>query len=127
MFVPAQRGYTARARAALPASVPLQHAAFSAARAALLIRALSGAPDLLISATEDRIHQDYRAPAMPATAALVAALRADGIAAVVSGSGPSVLALVPDGEALVARAQRHGPEGWQARRMAVAAEGAHVR
>jgi homoserine kinase len=127
VFVPGQRGYTAHARAALPASVPLQHAAFNAARAALLVRALSGAPDLLFTATEDRIHQDYRAPAMPATAALVAALRADGIAAVVSGSGPSVLALVPADDALVSRARQHCPQGWRARPMAVASEGAHVR
>jgi homoserine kinase len=127
VFVPAQRGYTARARAALPASVPLRHAAFNAARAALLVRALSGAPDLLLTATEDRIHQDYRAPAMPATAALVAALRTDGIAAVVSGSGPSVLALVAGGETLVTRALRHCPHGWRAQQLAVATAGAHVR
>ncbi len=73
VFVPAQRGYTAHARAALPASVPLADAAFNVARAALLVRALTGAPELLLAATEDRIHQDYRAPAMPDTARLVAA------------------------------------------------------
>jgi homoserine kinase len=64
---------------------------------------------------------------MPATAELVAALRADGIAAVVSGSGPSVLALVPADEALVGKARRHCPQGWRARPMTVASQGAHVR
>ena len=34
---------------------------------------------------------------MPETAALVAKLRAGGVAAVVSGAGPSVLALATDG------------------------------
>jgi len=120
VFVPAQRAYTAQARAALPASVPLADAAFNVARAALLVRALTGAPELLLAATEDRIHQDYRAPAMPDTARLVAGLRSAGIAAVVSGSGPSVLALVPDSQHLVAAARRACPDGWSARPMPVA-------
>ena len=44
--------------------------------------------------TRDWLHQDYRAEAMPETAALVGRLRAAGIPAVVSGAGPSVLALL---------------------------------
>ncbi|HEY7147334.1 MAG TPA: homoserine kinase [Streptosporangiaceae bacterium] len=127
VFVPGQRGLTGPARAALPATVPLPDAAFNAARSALLVRALTGSPELLLAATEDRLHQDYRAAAMPATAALVAALRADGIAAVVSGSGPAVLALVPGDERLAARARRHCPDRWRALRLPVAAQGARVR
>src|ERR1017187_5433067 len=96
IFVPVQRGYTAQARAVLPTVVPLVDAAFNAARTALLVRALTGAPELLFEATEDRLHQGYRAAAMPDTKNLVAALREKGIAAVVSGSGPSVLVLVRD-------------------------------
>jgi homoserine kinase len=126
IFVPRQRGYTAHARAVLPVNVPLKHAAFNVARSALLVRALTGSPDLLLAATEDRMYQDFRAPAMPATAKLVTALRTDGIAAVVSGSGPSVLALVPDDQDLVAEAQRRCPAGWWAREIAIAAEGARV-
>ena len=127
IFVPARRGYTAHARAVLPASVPLAHAAFNAARAALLVRALTGTPGLLLAATEDRIHQDYRAPAMPDTASLVAELRAAGIAAVLSGAGPSVLALVPDKQRLVTAALGRCPDGWQAWPLPVASDGAHVR
>lgn len=99
VFVPARRGLTAAARAALPATVPHADAAHAAGRAALLVHALTVAPDLLLPATEDRLHQDYRASGMPESAALVARLRAAGVAAVVSGAGPSVLALspVPDG------------------------------
>ncbi len=63
---------------------------------------------------------------MPDTARLVADLRAAGIAAVVSGSGPSVLALVPDVRRLVATAQQHCPGGWRARPVQVASQGAHV-
>jgi len=59
----------------------------------LLVAALGRRTDLLLAATEDRLHQDYRAPAMPRTAALVAELRAAGVPAVVSWAGPAVLAL----------------------------------
>jgi homoserine kinase len=85
---------TAESRGALPATVPHADAAANAAAAGLLVRALTSDPSLLLPATRDRLHQDYRAPGMPETAALVAELRAAGTAAVVSGAGPSVLALV---------------------------------
>jgi homoserine kinase len=89
--LPKVRLATAKARGMLPASVPHRDAAFTAGRAALLVEALGRRPDLLLAATEDRLHQAQRAAAMPATAELVAALRADGAAAVVSGAGPAVL------------------------------------
>ena len=127
IFVPVQRGYTAHARAVLPTSVPLVDAAFNAARTALLLRALTGTPELLFEATEDRLHQKYRAPAMPDTAKLVAALREMGIAAVVSGAGPSVLVLVPDDQDLVRKAQDICPDGWWATSLGVAAEGARIQ
>ncbi|PZG01238.1 homoserine kinase [Micromonospora deserti] len=99
VFVPEERGLTATARAALPATVPHADAAFTAGRAALLVHALTTDPALLLPATVDRLHQDYRAPGMPGTAALVSALRAADVAAVVSGAGPTVLALMelPEG------------------------------
>jgi homoserine kinase len=51
----------------------------------------------LLPATEDRLHQEYRRPAYPRSAALVDALRAQGVPAVISGAGPTVLALTGDG------------------------------
>nr|WP_030503155.1 homoserine kinase [Micromonospora purpureochromogenes] len=93
VFVPAERGLTSVARAALPATVPHADAALNAGRAALLVHALTTDPALLLPATVDRLHQEQRAPGMPATAALVGALRAADVAAVVSGAGPTVLAL----------------------------------
>jgi homoserine kinase len=93
LFVPQERGLTATARAALPSTVPHADAAFNTGRAALLVHALTADPGLLFTATEDRLHQGYRAEAMPGTASLVAALRSVGVAAVVSGAGPTVLAL----------------------------------
>lgn len=93
-LVPAVQGRTAQARALLPARVPHADAAATAARAALLVHALTAAPQLLLAATEDRLHQRYREPAMPASLALVDSLRAAGVPAVLSGAGPTVLALL---------------------------------
>lgn len=66
---------------------------FNLSRSALLIAALTQSPELLLDATADKLHQDYRASAMPETYRLVQTLRAEGFAAVVSGAGPSVLVL----------------------------------
>jgi homoserine kinase len=121
VFVPKERGYTASARAALPSAVPHADAAFNAGRAALLTHALTADPSLLLAATEDRLHQGYRAEAMPGTASLVAALRSVGVAAVVSGAGPSVLALteVP--------ADFHPGTEWRAETLGVDGAGALVK
>jgi homoserine kinase len=121
VFVPAERGLTASARAALPSDVPHADAAFNAARSALLTHALTTDPALLFPATEDRLHQGYRAEAMPGTASLVAALRSVGVAAVVSGAGPSVLALseVP--------ADFHPGTEWRAETLGVDVAGALVK
>jgi homoserine kinase len=118
LFVPDERGLTAAARAALPGSVPHADAALTAGRAALLVHALTADPGLLLPATEDRLHQRYRAAGMPGTAALVDSLRDAGVAAVVSGAGPSVLALSPVPDDFDA-----GP-GWVARRLSVDRHGA---
>lgn len=95
-LVPGTALATSTARGLLPASVSHRDAAHSAGRAALLVAALTSRPDILLAATEDRLHQAYRAAAMPATLAMVGRLREAGVAAVVSGAGPTVLALVID-------------------------------
>jgi homoserine kinase len=85
------------ARRLLPDMVPHRDAAANAGRSALLVAALTQLPaetGALLAATRDWLHQDYRAEAMPETAALVGRLRAAGIPAMVSGAGPSVLALL---------------------------------
>ncbi|HEY0217990.1 MAG TPA: homoserine kinase [Cellulomonas sp.] len=93
VVVPATHLSTHRARGVLPTEVPHADAAFQAGRSALLVEALGRRPDLLLPATEDRLHQRYRRGVMPESLALVDALRARGVAAVVSGAGPTVLAL----------------------------------
>jgi homoserine kinase len=97
--VPSTAVATKKARGLLPETVPHEDAAFNAARSALLVQALTSRPDLLLDATEDRLHQPYRRPAYPRTTDLVAKLRAAGIPAVVSGAGPTVLALATTGTA----------------------------
>lgn len=120
VFVPADRGLTAEARAALPGMVPHADAARSAGRAALLVHAITEDPSLLLPATEDWLHQHYRALGMPATFALVSALREAGVAAVVSGAGPSVLALSPVPEDFAPGMD------WAAQRLGVDVTGARV-
>ena len=117
-----RRWQTTVARGLLPDTVPHADAAANAGRAALLVAALAGRPEHLLLATRDLLHQDYRAPAMPDSAALVAALRADGVPAIVSGAGPTVLAFCdgPDltpgsAEALLDRC----PAGWTASHLEV--------
>ncbi|SEO54813.1 homoserine kinase [Amycolatopsis saalfeldensis] len=96
--VSAVRSSTDATRGLLPAQVPHPDAAHSAGRAALSVLAMTTRPELLLAATEDRLHQDYRASAYPASAELVRTLRARGIAATISGAGPTVLALTTTGE-----------------------------
>ena len=122
---------TAHARGLLPAAVPHADAVANSARVALLIAALTSDPALLMAGTEDYLHQPYRAPAAPATADLVGRLRAAGIPAVVSGAGPSVLALTVAGLHPGPEAVRPIAEGtataWQVRVLDVDRDGATVQ
>jgi len=125
VLVPPFTASTELARGLLPDTVPHADAAVAAGRAALLVAALTGAPQALFDATEDRLHQQYREPAMPDTIELVQRLRADGLPAVVSGAGPTVLVLAR-GDAEAARALAVAPEDWAAQRLAVEVAGASV-
>lgn len=84
---------TNHARAVLPDSVPRLHAVAQAVSAAALPLALSTRPDLLLAATTDRLHQDFRAPLMAPSHDLMTRLRDVGVAAVISGAGPAILAI----------------------------------
>ena len=88
---------TSTTRGLLPERVPLIDAAFTGSRTALAVLAFTQRPELLMAATEDRLHQGYRRPAYPESADLVDALRAHGVPAAISGAGPTVLALTHDG------------------------------
>lgn len=90
--IPEVRSSTAETRVLLPSEVSHEAARFNVSRAALLVLALTERPDLLLAATEDLLHQPQRAPAMPASDHYLQLLRRHGVAAVLSGAGPSVLA-----------------------------------
>lgn len=97
VWVPDFEVPTAGARRVLPDAVPRLDAVAQATSAAALVHALTADPDRLLFATRDRLHQRYRAPLMQPSADLIARLRERGVAAVVSGAGPTVLALgTPD-------------------------------
>ena len=125
VFVPPTAVSTERARGLLPATVPHAEAAADAGRAALLVAALAGAPAHLFAATRDYLHQEYRRAAMPETLDLVDVLRADAVAAVVSGAGPSVLAFT-DGARDAGALLEAAPVGWEAHVLEVDATGARI-
>lgn len=125
-FVPDRAVSTQVARGLLPDSVPHGDAARNAGRAALLVAALGGRPELLLPATRDWLHQAYRAPVLPDSVALVESWRVAGVPAVISGAGPTVLAFVTgaaSSETLMAAA----PVGWTPHALAISASGARVR
>ena len=119
VLVPPESVSTEAARRLLPDRVPYRDAAANAARAALLVASLTGDPTNLLAATEDFLHQSYRATAMPETYELVQGLRSAGVPAVISGAGPSVLAFGRGLEGVV-------PAGWAAHELDVEPRGAHL-
>lgn len=92
--VPKERGVsTKRARAALPAEVPLAEAVFNVAHGALLVLGLAkGDFDLIAKGLQDRLHQPRRAHLYPRSAELLTlAKEAGALGATISGAGPTVL------------------------------------
>ena len=124
VFIPPDALETTVARGLLPATVSHEDAARNAGRAALLVTALGSRPELLLAATEDRLHQDYREPAMPRSLELVRDLRAAGLPAVVSGAGPTVLAFTDATDQ--DEVARLVPDGWRALTLSVERTGAEV-
>lgn len=133
VLVPSLALLTSTARAALPELVPHTDAAHNSARAALLVEAVGRRPELLLPATREWLHQEARRAAFPASMALVDRLREHGLAAVISGAGPSVLVLGTRGEHAVIRqvldglsASAGSADDWQLLRPGVADGGATV-
>jgi len=134
VFIAPEPLSTEHARGVLPDVVPHADAAANAGRSALLIAALTSdfGRDLdvrlgtLLAATEDRLHQPYRAAVMPETAGLVGRLRAAGVPAVVSGAGPSVLAFLASQDALDSTLRDMGI-GWDISALDVDRQGASIQ
>ena len=129
VFVPSFTMSTKLARSLQPVSVPHEDAIFNVSRSSLLVAALTQSPELLFEATEDKLHQDYRAEAMPQTNTLIKMLREHGLAAVVSGAGPSVLVLCSNPAQRLVAAElvaKYQETPWQALMLAVDFKGATV-
>lgn len=119
VLVPPEPVSTEEARNLLPDHIPHRDAAANTARVALLVGALTGDPTHLLAATEDFLHQSYRASAMPASYELVQGLRSAGVPAVISGAGPTVLAFGRGLDGVV-------PPGWASHELDVEPRGAHL-
>ncbi|TQL67478.1 homoserine kinase [Nocardioides albertanoniae] len=127
VFVPVVGVETKTVRGLLPETVPHADAAADAGRSALLVAALSDAPEHLYRATRDFLHQEYRRPAMPESLALVDELRADGVAAIVSGAGPTVLAFSSGVEsAETTKLAARCPAGWTCHSLNVDIDGVRI-
>ena len=122
LLVPDNQLSTAKARKLLPETISHQDAVLNSSRTALLVHALAERPDLLLTATQDLLHQSYRASAMPKTISLVEKLRGAGLAAVVSGAGPSVMVLYSNSEDEIDQVASLAP-GFTAMKLAVAKTG----
>lgn len=114
------------ARGLLPDQVPHADAAHAAGRAALLVHALTRDPALLLEATEDRLHQRQRGAAMPESLGLVDRLRFQGLAAVVSGAGPSVLVLAAGDDGTATTVEALTPADWTVLPVRVDLDGVRV-
>jgi homoserine kinase len=124
---PQQSTSTDASRRVLAESVTLSDAAFSIGRASLWVAAMaSGDLDALRTACEDRVHQPQRLAARPDAAEALERLVSDAevLGAWLSGSGPTVAAMVREGQgsdALLA-----GLPPGRHRRLGIAGEGVSV-
>ena len=125
VFVPPDPVSTEVARGLLPDQVPHADAAADAGRTALLVAALAQRPEHLFLATRDFLHQDFRRAAMPDSLALVDRLRADGVAATVSGAGPTVLAFTAGRHSATDLCERC-PPSWECQHLQIDRVGVRV-
>jgi homoserine kinase len=123
-FIPSTAVATSKARKMLPESIPHKDAARNSANSALLVHALTLRPDLLYRATEDFLHQSYRSQAMPASYELLMKLRAAGVAAFISGAGPTVMVLHTGNESEVAELLKSAGSNFQAKPLEISPSGA---
>ena len=93
LVVPHKHVRTAKARAALPAQVPMADAVHNVGHASLLVMGLlRGDWDLVSAGLHDRLHQPRRSTLYPQSMAILRRAQDLGaLGATISGAGPSVL------------------------------------
>lgn len=134
VFVPDFELSTEKARQALPSTVAYADAIYNVSRVGLLPMALNPtdadqANDLLLAATQDKLHQPYRASLMQPSTDLIAQFREQGYAAAVSGAGPCVLVLhYGDADTAIDQVAAEALAGghWKALHLAVNTTGVQV-
>lgn len=125
--IPPHELSTEQARAALPPTVPHREAAHTAARAALLVAALTGGRlDLVADALDDRLHEPYRAPLVPLLSTVRMAVAGRALGVTLSGAGPTVLVWCEPGTAAAIAADLDGSGGTRALALPVAERGVLV-
>jgi homoserine kinase len=125
-FIPEGAVATSKARKLLPESISHADAAANTTRGELLVYALTSRPDLLLIATEDFLHQKYRQEAMPKSFALLNKLRAAGVAAFISGAGPTVLALHTGDANEITELQRAAGSAFEVKALSICTSGAGI-
>ncbi|CAB4711447.1 unannotated protein [freshwater metagenome] len=125
-FIPSTAVATSKARKMLPETLPHADAVRNTSNAALLVHALQHRPDLLHTATADFLHQSYRKEAMPQSFALLTKLRDAGVAAFISGAGPTVLVLHTGGPAEAEELRRAAGDKFIATELGISRLGASV-
>ena len=125
-FIPEGAVATAKARKLLPETIVHADAAANTTRGELLVHALASRPDLLFIATEDFIHQKFRQEAMPKSFALLNKLRGAGVAAFISGAGPTVLALHTGDANEIAELQRAAGSNFEVKPLGICTTGAGI-
>ena len=123
-LIPSTPLATKKARTMLPDSIPFADAQRNSTNTAIMMQALTIRPDLLLTATEDFLHQSYRQEAMPASYALMNKLRAAGVAAFISGAGPTVLALHTGDQEESEQLARAGGAKFEGKSLEIASRGA---
>ena len=123
-YIPSKALATSKARKMLPETIPFADAVQNSRNASLMSHALTLRPDLLFTATEDFLHQSYRADAMPESFALVEKLRGAGVAAFISGAGPTVLALHTADQREIEELKLAGGKAFEATSLEIASRGA---
>jgi homoserine kinase len=130
VVIPAEEVSTERARAAIPAEVPLGDAVANVAAVAQLVLGLQRADlDLVAAGLVDRLHQPRRRDLYPRSMELVDAARELGaLGATISGAGPTVLVWTTWQDAgKVAEALETRCQGWaEVRRLPFTPHGADV-
>ena len=125
-FIPATSVATSKARKMLPESIAHSDAVRNSSNAALLVHALAQRPDLLHTATQDFLHQSYRQEAMPQSFALLTKLRNAGVAAFISGAGPTVLVLHTGGPSEAEELRRAAGDKFITTELGIARTGASL-